>query len=197
MFIPDFDEGPVYPTSQPCSKSGQVYGCWTATRLAANAEFVNGGGFGADTLDVDYGFAYVGLGGFENTDLDITVGGSYPLKTDATALSVQQWAFGYPAEARYKGKDLIYCTNATASLINDPSGANTWGMACNMNGGSSGGPWNTGTPDPGTNAGTVSSVNSYRYSVLNYMFGPKFDGDTATVLNAVINDASGGVAIVH
>jgi len=198
MFIPDFDEGPVYPTSQPCSKSGQVYGCWTATRLAANAAFVSGGGFGNDTVDVDYGFAYVGLGGFNNTDLDVTVGGAYALNPDLEALNVQQWAFGYPAEGRYKGKDLIYCTNATSSLINDPYGATTWGMACNMNGGSSGGPWVTGTPDPGSTAGSVSSLNSYGYSNLNgYMFGPRFDGDTTAVLNAVINNASGGVAIVH
>jgi V8-like Glu-specific endopeptidase len=194
MFIPDFDEGPNYT----CNSSGQVFGCWTATRLAANTAFVSGGGFGNDTLDVDYGFALVGLGGKASADLETTVGGGYTLNTTLEALNVQQWAFGYPAEGRYKGKDLIYCTNATTSLINDPYGADTWGMACNMNGGSSGGPWNTGTTDPGTIAGSVSSLNSYGYSNLRgYMFGPKFDGDTITVLNAVISGNGGGVAVVH
>jgi hypothetical protein len=168
-----------------------------ATRLAANSAFVSGGGFGNDTVDVDYGFARVGLGGKTDADLDVVVGGAYSLNLDIEQLNVQQWAFGYPAQGRYKGKDLVYCTNTTASLINDPNGSNTWGMNCNMNGGSSGGPWVTGTTNPGASAGTVSSLNSYGYSGLTYMFGPKFDDDTSTVLQAVISGTGNAVATVH
>jgi hypothetical protein len=195
MFIPDFDEGPDYT----CNSSGQVFGCWTATRVAAHADFVSGGGFGNDTVDVDYGFALFGAGGKSPAgDLETRVGGGYSLNISLEALNVQQWAFGYPAAGRYRGKDLVYCTNATASLIDDPYGANTWGMNCNMTGGSSGGPWVTGTTNPGLDEGTVSSLNSYGYSNLNYMFGPKFDNDTNTVLGDVIDGTpTPGVSAVH
>lgn len=195
MFIPDFDDAPTYT----CANTS--LGCWTATRLATHSTFVSGGGFGTNqTVAVDYAFALVGLGGKGQTgtlDLDAAVGGAYSLKTTTTALSVQQWAFGYPAAGRYKGKDLVYCTNSNnTSLINDPNGADTWGMACNMTGGSSGGPWVTGTTNPGSTAGQASSVNSYGYSGLNYMFGPKFNSQTTNVLNAVIS-GSGSNSSVH
>lgn len=191
MFIPDFDDAPTYTCGQT------VYGCWTATNLAVNTTFYTGGGFGTNqTVAVDYAFAIVGLGGKTNSDLDVTVGGAYALKTSPTALNVQQWAFGYPAAGRYHGKDLVYCTNSGGtSLINDPNGADTWGMACNMTGGSSGGPWVTGTTNPGTIAGQASSVNSYGYSGLTYMFGPKFNSQTTNVLNAVISGSGSGATL--
>jgi V8-like Glu-specific endopeptidase len=190
MFMPDFDDSPSYTCAT------RLWGCWTATRLAANAAFVNGGGFGNDTVGVDYGFALVGPGGTSGSmDLD-SVGGAYALKTSGTSLSDTQWAFGYPAEGRYKGKDLIYCKGTT---IDDPYGAPTWGMACDMNGGSSGGPWLYGASDPGSDATKpVSSVNSYGYRGLTYMFGPRFDGETSTVLGDVVDGvATSGVSIVH
>lgn len=185
MYIPDFDDAPTYT----CAST--IHGCWTATRLGANADFVGGGGFGNDTVHVDYGFALVGPGGTSTTaELD-GVTGSYGLKTGPTSLSDTQWAFGYPAAGRYKGKDLVYCKG---SLINDPYGSDTWGMACNMTGGSSGGPWLHGTTSPADGSGLVSSVNSYGYSNLTYMFGPKFNGETSTVHADVISgSASPGV----
>jgi V8-like Glu-specific endopeptidase len=197
IFMPDFDEGPVY---NDCANT--EFGCWTATRLAANATFFSEGGFGTErSVEVDYGFARVGLGGpnaNSTTDLD-SLGGAYPLKTSATGLTVQQWAFGYPAAGRYHGKDLVYCTNGGGtSLINDPNGADTWGMACNMTGGSSGGPWITGGTDPSVATGwSASSVNSYGYSGLTYMFGPKFNSATTTVLGDVADgSATGGTSVI-
>ena len=192
MYIPDFDDAPTYTCGQT------VHGCWTATRLAANTTFVNGGGFGTNqTVAVDYGFARVGLGGKTTPlrELDLVTGG-YSLNTASLANSVEKWAFGYPAEGRYKGKDLIYCKGQT---INDPNGANTWGVACNMNGGSSGGPWITGTTNPAnyTVQTLATSVNSYGYSGLNYMFGPKFNSTTQAVANAAASGAGGGGATVH
>ena len=52
-------------------------------------------------------------------------------------------------------------------------------MACNMTGGSSGGPWIADSTNPGTIEGKVASLNSYGYSGLTVMFGPKFTSDTA------------------
>ena len=191
MFIPDFDDAPTFT----CSAT--VYGCWTATRLAINSDFYPSG-FGPDAaLRVDYSFALVGLGGKpgEAKELDAVVGG-YGLKTSGTSNADTQWAFGYPAAGKYHGNDLIYCTGTTTP---DPYGVDTWGMACNMTGGSSGGGWLYGSSNPGTDAGKLlSSVNSYGYSGLTKMFGPKFDSETPVVMGDVIDgSATGGVTVLH
>lgn len=179
LFMPDFDDDPNYTCAQ------RVLGCWTASRLAANSDFVPSG-FGPDSaLRVDYGFALVGAGS-KGGQLDATVGG-YNLKTSGVTTSSTQWAFGYPAEGRYKGKDLIYCKGST---INDPYNVGTWGMACNMNGGSSGGGWLTDTTNPADGSGALSSVNSYGYSGLTYMFGPRFNSETSTVMGDVIDGSA-------
>jgi hypothetical protein len=187
LFMPDFDDNPSYDCAT------RTLGCWHATRLAANDDFVNGGGFGTNaTVRVDYGFARVGLRMGGTAELDAV--GSYSIKTTATALSDTQWAFGYPAEGRYKGKDLIYCKGPT---IVDPYGADTRGIGCNMNGGSSGGPWLWGTTNPADGSGQLSSVNSYSYSGLTYMFGPKFNTETTTVAGDVADGTpSTNVSIV-
>ena len=165
MYIPDFDDAPTYT----CSAT--IYGCWTANRLGAHTNFVNAGGFNDQAVEVDFAFARVGLGGKGATgtlDLDAVTGG-YGLKTSGVTNATKLWAFGYPAAGKYKGKDLTYCTG---TLSNDPNGANTWGMACNMTGGSSGGPWLGDTMDPGTIEGAVASLNSYGFGYSAVMYGP-------------------------
>jgi hypothetical protein len=71
-------------------------------------------------------------------------------------------------------------------------------MACDMTGGSSGGPWlwNTTNPAVYTTATKVTSLNSYGYSGLTYMFGPKFTSTTQSVANAAAT-GSGSGATVH
>ena len=187
VFYPNFDVEPTY-TCQ-----GRVNGCWTASRLAINAGFYPSG-FGPDSaLRVDYSFAY--LPNSTNGELDSRFPG-FGLKTSGTSTADTQWAFGFPAEGRYKGYDLIYCTGST---INDPNDVGTWGMACNMNGGSSGGGWLYGPTNPGTDNGKLlSSVNSYGYSGLAYMFGPRFTSATTTVMGDVIdNSATGGTTVLR
>jgi V8-like Glu-specific endopeptidase len=174
LYIPDFDDAPTYT----CADT--VHGCWTATRLAAHERFVTAAGFNDQAVEVDFAFARVEGGGkleASTLELDAETGG-YDLKIGGVALSDTFWAFGYPAAGKYKGKDLTYCKG---TLVDDPYGANTWGMACNMTGGSSGGPWLADTTNPGTIAGRVASLNSYGYTGLTYMFGPKFTADTATI----------------
>lgn len=187
VFYPDFDDEPNYDCAT------RVIGCWTATRLAANSDFLPGG-FGSDAaLRVDYGFAF--MPSSSDGELDAVTGG-YGLKTSGATTSDTQWSFGYPAEGRYKGKDLIYCKGTT---IDDPYDVGTWGMACNENGGSSGGGWLFGPSDPGTDgAKLLSSVNSYRYTGLTYMFGPRFNSETPVVMADVIDgSATAGVSAVH
>lgn len=181
-YIPDYDDAPTSTCSQT------VHGCWTSTRIAVHSTFVQQGGFGTEaSVAVDYGFMRMSLGGKSGTaELDAVTGG-YGLNTATLTHSVDKWAFGYPAEGRYKGKDLIYCKGPT---VNDPYSGNpsTWGVACNMNGGSSGGPWITGTTNPANYSAQtlLTSVNSYGYSGLTYMFGPRFNSQTASVMNAAV-----------
>lgn len=189
QYIPDYDSAP-----NACGQT--THGCWTSTRLAVHSTFVAQGGFGTEeSVEVDYGFMRMALGGKSGTaELDAITGG-YGLNTASVAHSVEKWAFGYPAAGRYKGKDLTYCKGTT---IDDPYGAATWGVACNMTGGSSGGPWIIGTTNPATYTSStlLASVNSYGYSGLTYMFGPRFNSQTANVLNAAVS-GSGSNSTVH
>lgn len=191
LYLPNFDAEPSYDCTT------RTDGCWRASLLTAHADFVPEGFGSNETVRVDYGFARVGLriAGSGTAELDADTGG-YGLNTATVANSVTKWAFGYPAAGRYKGKDLVYCTGPT---IDDPYEAPTWGIACNMTGGSSGGPWIYGTTNPAVyTAGTLlTSVNSYGYSGLQYMFGPRFNAETQTVFNSATNGtASSGVSVV-
>lgn len=191
LYMPNFDAEPNYDCNT------RADGCWRANLLAAHDDFVPEG-FGTDeTVRVDYGFARVGLriSGSGPAELDAATGG-YGLNTASVAHNVTKWSFGYPAEGKYKGKDLIYCSGPTSD---DPYGAPTWGIACTMNGGSSGGPWIYGTTNPAvyTSGTLLTSVNSYSYSGLQYMFGPKFNAETQTVFaSAVSGTASSGTSVV-
>jgi hypothetical protein len=70
-------------------------------------------------------------------------------------------------------------------------------LACDMTGGSSGGPWLVGNLTASQiagGAGSVGSVNSYGYSGLRYMFGPRFNSSTQSTFsaaNAATPDATG------
>ena len=179
LFMPDFDDNPIYDCA------ARVLGCWTANRLGIHTNF-HPSGFGPDAaLRVDYGFARVGAGS-KSGQLDATVGG-YGITTATIVNADVQWAFGFPAEGRYKGKDLIFCTGTTAP---DPNLSGVYGMNCNMNGGSSGGGWLLGSANPsGDENRFLSSVNSYGYSGLAKMFGPKFTTQTIEIMNSVIGSS--------
>lgn len=191
MYIPDYDDAPT----KTCANT--IYGCWTSTRLAVNTTFVSEGGFGTEaSVAVDYGFMRLGLGGKTNKEVDFVTGG-YGLNTNSIANSVEKWAFGYPAAGKYKGLDLTYCKGQT---IDDPYGSAAWGMPCNMTGGSSGGPWIYGPGNPGTyDAGQLlTSLNSFGYQGLTYMFGPRFNDQTGNVFGAATSaNGTGANATVH
>ncbi|MFL5670246.1 MAG: hypothetical protein ACJ77U_12735, partial [Chloroflexota bacterium] len=78
--------------------------------------------------------------------------------------------------------DLIYCEGA---IVTDPNFTNqTWGMPCDMTGGSSGGPWIKGFTAGG--GGTLSSLNSYGYNGSSVMYGPMFNGRTQATYKAAL-----------
>jgi hypothetical protein len=174
MFIPAYDTNPT----QTCTQT--AYGCWTAQALVVHNGFATAGSFNHQATVNDFAFAIVGDGTVpagKNKRLDDAVG-SYPVSTNDVGGS-KLYAFGYPAAQKYKGNDLVYCAG---TIFEDQYNLNdTWGMACGMTGGSSGGPWLNGFDGASP---ALSSLNSYGYQGLSNMYGPKFNGTTAAVYNA-------------
>lgn len=186
IFIPDFDESPTFT----CASA--AYGCWTASSLVVHRGYADAGGFNTQATLHDFAFAVVGAGGHAGSQLDLTVGSFDVAIPGFTSPGQTAFAFGYPAAGKYKGNDLVYCAG---SIFEDPyNGELTWGLPCKMTGGSSGGPW-LSSFDASTGVGNLSSVNSYGYSGVSAMHGPKFNSDTAAVYNAA-NSASGGNIVV-
>ena len=189
MFIPSFDTAPTYTCGQT------TYGCWVADAVYGDTAFLNAGGFNDTAVQHDWSFAVVSTGGKTATatlQLDSTVGVRFPIGFSGVSSGDTLSAFGYPAAGRYHGKDLTYCRGPIGQ---DANASNvTWSMACNMTGGSSGGPWvsttNTTTYDDAVT--TLRSLNSYGYSGISNMYGPKFNGNTQTVFNAADALASSG-----
>jgi hypothetical protein len=173
VFIPSWDTKPA-SFSTACNNNTTQYGCWTAVALVARSEFASAGGFNDQAIVHDWGFAVVGSGGYNNTQLDAL--GSLGIQFSNVASGDRLAAFGYPAAGKYHGNDLTYCAGNifTDSLANNA----TWGMACDMTGGSSGGPWVKGLNESNGSGGTVSSLNSYGYSGIKNMYGPKFNSET-------------------
>ena len=178
LFIPEFDSA---PTLFDCAST--KYGCWTAVGLAGDSRFATAGSFNTQATTHDFAFAVVGAGGKGGgvpAQLDAAVG-SFGIAYSGVNAGNKLYAFGYPAAGKYRGNDLTYCAG---NIFTDTWNANlTWGMACNMTGGSSGGPW-LSTFTESTGVGTLSSLNSYGYSGVRNMYGPKFNADTQAVYNA-------------
>ncbi len=179
MFIPQFDSAPTFTCGQT------AFGCWTATPSNGGGLVVHDGYSSRESFDApatwhDFAIARVGPGGKAgvNPDLDRAINGSFPITFSAFNAGTQMSAFGYPAAGKYKGRDLTYCAGPVAF---DPQNDNrTYAMACEMTGGSSGGGWFSGFSDA-AGSGTLGSLNSYGYSGVKNMYGPKFGAPTSLV----------------
>jgi hypothetical protein len=175
VFIPAWDEQPA-TFSTRCGNSTK-YGCWTATALVVDSGFATAGGFNDQATHHDFAFAVVAACGYANAQLDVTAG-SFAYSKSAISKGSNVYAFGFPAAGKYHGNDLTYCAGKTIEdQYNDNS---TWGLPCDMTGGSSGGAWLGGFDGSG-NTGTLGSLNSYGYSGIKNMYGPKFNSNTDLV----------------
>ena len=185
LFVPQYDSNPTFT----CAST--AWGCWTAKALVVHKGFSSAGGFNDQAVQYDWAFAVVGGGGKTtgaNVDLD-SLGTFSHLATEMSLNTVAS-AFGYPAAGKYKGKDLTYCQGPTTR--DSAVGTNNYKLACNMTGGSSGGPWFSGFDSSG-NSGVIRSLNSYGYSGQSNMYGPIFNGTTTTTFNAA-NSANGNTS---
>jgi V8-like Glu-specific endopeptidase len=174
MFIPDYESAPT----RTCENT--TYGCWTAEALVVHKGWAKESGFTSNATQHDFAFAVVGPGGKSKTDqLDAKVG-AFPITFNALEKGVQAYAFGYPAAGKYNGTKLIYCAGPVGfDAYNEEK---TYSLACDMTGGSSGGPWFYDFKD-GT--GTQISLNSYGYrTVKATMYGPMFGTATEAVYGA-------------
>jgi hypothetical protein len=190
LFIPNFDAAPTYT----CGST--KYGCWTASALVVHKGYATAGSFNTQATEHDFAFAIVGGGGKSSTDqLDGKVP-AWDIAFNAVSTGDHLYAFGYPAAGKYKGKDLTYCAG---KVFQDQWNANkTWGMGCNMTGGSSGGPWIKGFSETATTpSGALSSLNSYGYSGVNNMYGPKFDNRTQAVFSTANTNGTSTDTIVQ
>ena len=175
MFIPDFDQSPTYN----CANT--AYGCWTASALVVSSGFANAGSFSDTAVQYDWSFAVLTDVGNGGRSLDGTVG-SMPLQASSMATGTQVYDFGYPAAGRYHGSDLIYCAD---QVFTDPGVSNkTYGIDCNMTGGSSGGPWFSGFAASTGDSGTIRAVNSYGYSGVTKEYASMFNTNTANAFAA-------------
>ncbi len=169
MFIPEFDSAPTFT----CSAT--KWGCWTAVALSVHTLWGHAGSFNEQATANDWGFAVMSAGGKNSTQLDATVG-SFAIGYSGVAGGNTLASFGYPAAGKYHGSDLVYCQGPI--FADTKNNSKTWGMGCNMTGGSSGGPWLSG--DPKVDTAILRSVNSYSYTNdKNHEYGPIFNSRTS------------------
>jgi hypothetical protein len=178
MFVPSYDTAPAPLTASGSFCANTTYGCWTASALVVDNGFATAGSFNNQAVVNDFAFAVVGKGGKSGTaDLDTTVG-AQSVQFSAAPSGSDTYLFGYPAAGKYKGNDLVYCRGPLGFDSNISNA--TYRVACNMTGGSSGGPWFSAFS---SGSGTIISLNSYGYSGVTAMFGPKLDANTASLFN--------------
>jgi V8-like Glu-specific endopeptidase len=153
VFVPGYHDGQA------------PYGKWTASKTLATPQWG-----ASEEMNYDVGAAVVApLDGKRLTDV---VGGQGLAFN--TGYGKAMYAFGFPAAAPYDGEKFIYCSGTTSR---DFLLSNDHGMACDMTGGSSGGPWFTQFNEA-TGTGLQSSVNSFKYNFLpTHMYGPYFGAD--------------------
>jgi len=160
VFVPGYDNG------------NAPYGEWAASQTLTTPQWE-----ADEDLNYDVGAAVVApLNGQRLTDVVGSQGIAFNQQRDQ-----DMYSFGYPAEGKYDGTTLDYCSGST---FTDFISSDDHGMRCDMTGGSSGGPWFLNF-DEGTGTGVQASVNSFGYTFLpGYMFGPYFGADVQNLYNA-------------
>lgn len=175
---------------------------WYASRLFVRNEFASQKQFNRTAVEHDWAFAVIPSGTFTKnrkrftnptSQLDSGYGAFDYLSNGFSATGNVSTALGYPASSPYNGLLLKY---AQGPIQNDPTGYATWGMPSNLTGGASGGPWLSSLASDST-AGSVSSVNSYKYTNdANSMYGPKFNTKTDATFNSAKINFSGTTDVI-
>jgi V8-like Glu-specific endopeptidase len=108
------------------------YGCWAAKSYVTTSEWAN-------NEDAAFDFGLVVMHPRSAGKLVTKVGGvGWAHDVDTTKYHYN--AYGYPAKSPFNGQTLKSCENRTATIWKDGD-ENVISIPCNMNNGSSGGPW--------------------------------------------------------
>jgi V8-like Glu-specific endopeptidase len=153
------------------------YGTWAASDESAPSGWVT-----SENFRYDVGAAVMARNS-SGQELEDVVGGRGILFNQPTNQALR--SHGYPAQAPFDGLKLWACDALTTfpDNPNPPIGPQTMGMACDMNGGASGGGW---VFTDGSGNGFVESVNSYKYTNNPaFMFGPYFGDVIAALYNSI------------
>lgn len=185
LFIPAWDSQPTSLDADGLFCDSTKYGCWTAQSLVASNAFAQEPGFTVTATQHDYGFAVMGSGGFAGLQLDAVTAGQ-GMHTSLVSGDTETWAFGYPAQGKFKGNDLIYCKGLLSFDARIGVDWTTYKLGCAMTGGSSGGPWMRDFTESGTSAGVgaVFSVTSYGYGSSKSLYGPILNSETTGMFAA-------------
>jgi len=98
---------------------------------------------------------------------------------------------GYPAASPFNGNFINEC-NTLGCRRDSNMSPQCVGIACNSNGGSSGGPWFNGENMQ------ITSVNSYTYNnQAGVMYGPYFDANTRNFFNSVVQIAKNNATTIN
>jgi len=140
------------------------YGCWAARDLEVPADWINAP---PNDLHHDLGIAIVAPN--EQGSLTDLVGGSgWAYNQPANQ---PFYAYGYPALYPFDGQTRQSCEGSTGALSRHGAG-NVVSIRCNMNGGSSGGPWFLKINGKLYLSGHNDFTSSLRPG---YMFSPYYD----------------------
>ncbi|MFC7848784.1 trypsin-like serine peptidase [Arthrobacter sp. NPDC057388] len=153
------------------------YGQWPARSLHAARNWTSNGDIRYDT-----GFAVVSR--VRGRALADVVGASGVEFGQPRGLTYK--SYGYPAAPPFTGQKLVSCTGTAHDDTINPQ-FKSQGIACDMTGGSSGGPWfaQGGGTDASGAGGFQNSVNSYGYGTRSTtMFGPFWGSTIMKVYNS-------------
>jgi hypothetical protein len=168
LFIPDQDGSGSTDTNCANDK----YGCWKPKAGVVDANWASR--TWPDNIPWDYAYYVVddtdaaSRGGNASGPLDALANLAISFATPSTSAKADAIGYSYS-----KDPNLRYCSETLGAT----GSANWWLGNCGLTGGASGGPW---LQPAGTGGGPIISVNSWGYSNVPGMAGPKLSGTSAS-----------------
>lgn len=170
LFIPNQDGTTGTRTDLTCTND--PLGCWSPTYGVVDLDWTTR--IFPDNIPWDYGYYVVPtVGAHSGTAADESLevaAGTVPISFAAPSPGLFTHALGYSYS---NDPYFMYC----AENLGTSGSANWWLGSCGLSGGASGGPW----IQPMSNGtGPLVSVNSWGYTNLPGMAGPKLSGSSAS-----------------
>lgn len=176
-YVTNFVFVPNYAFNRSNVDCSRLVNCWGASALFASSGFTSQTKFTTTATLNDWGFAVL-----KGTSLPDATGYSYNLDTVSGNVGSTTYAFGYPQASPYDGLTLYYTVGKVAT---DPNNGNkTYKLVSDLTGGASGGPWVFGYGSG--SAQRAGSLNSYRYTGGDSMYGPMFNANTKAAFDSAM-----------